>query len=238
MHKLRIFTLGFAAAVFVLMVLAGPGVKWGWWPWEFGLAMLRSSAYAGIALAVVALILVALLAVPRWRVRPWVPILALCLALATVAPPMILLSNAKSVPPIHDITTDAADPPEFVALKEVRAKSPNGAAYGGAEVAREQRRAYADIKPAVIAQPPREAMQRAIDAARSLGWEVVASDAAAGRIEATATTRWFGFKDDVIVRIRPEAAGSRVDVRSVSRVGRGDLGANAARVRDFLAKIS
>jgi len=67
---------------------------------------------------------------------------------------------------------------------------------------------------------------------------VVASDAAAGRIEATATTRWFGFKDDVIVRIRPEAAGSRVDVRSVSRVGRGDLGANAARVREFLAKLS
>jgi uncharacterized protein (DUF1499 family) len=80
-------------------------------------------------------------------------------------------------------------------------------------------------------------MQRALDAARSLGWEVVASDAATGRIEATATSRWFGFKDDVVVRIRPEGAGSRVDVRSMSRVGVGDLGANAERVREFLAKL-
>ena len=238
MHKVRIFTLGFAAAVFVLMVLAGPGAKWGWWPWQFGIAMMRSAAYAGIAIAIVAVALVALLAVPRWRVRPWVPVLALCLALAAAAPPMILMGQAKQVPPIHDITTDPADPPAFEALREVRAKAPNGAAYAGAEVARQQQQAYPDIKPVVLAQPPREAMQRALDAARALGWEVVASDAAAGRIEATATTRWFGFKDDVVVRIRPEGAGSRVDVRSMSRVGKSDLGANAARVREFLGRLT
>jgi len=69
-----------------------------------------------------------------------------------------------------------------------------------------------------------------------MGWEIVASDASAGRIEATATTAWFGFKDDVVVRVRPEAAGSRIDVRSVSRVGRSDVGANAARIRAFLEK--
>ena len=70
-----------------------------------------------------------------------------------------------------------------------------------------------------------------------MGWQVAATDTAAGRLEATHTTRWFGFKDDVIVRIRPEGTGSRVDVRSVSRVGLSDLGANAERIRGFLAKL-
>ena len=200
--------------------------------------MMRIATYAGIGIAVLAAALVLLLWAPSWRVRPWVPILALCIALATVAPPMLLLSQAKQVPPIHDITTDVADPPAFEALREVRAASPNGHAYKGAEVARQQQAAYADIKTVLLAQPPREAMQRALDAARALGWEVVATDTAAGRLEATATTRWFGFKDDIVVRIRPEGAGSRVDVRSMSRVGRSDLGANAARVREFLAKLT
>jgi uncharacterized protein (DUF1499 family) len=72
-----------------------------------------------------------------------------------------------------------------------------------------------------------------------MGWEIVASDAPAGRIEATDTTTWFGFKDDIIVRVRPEASGgSRVDVRSVSRLGESDVGANAKRVRKYLAKLA
>jgi uncharacterized protein (DUF1499 family) len=82
-------------------------------------------------------------------------------------------------------------------------------------------------------------MQRAIDAARASGWEIVSSDTASGSLEATATTRWFGFKDDVIVRVRPEAGGgSRVDVRSASRVGESDLGANAKRIREFLSRLA
>ena len=85
---------------------------------------------------------------------------------------------------------------------------------------------------------PAETMQKAIDAARSLGWHVAASDAASGRLEATATTTFFGFKDDIVVRIRHEGTGSRVDVRSVSRVGLSDLGANADRIRKYLVKLA
>ena len=81
-------------------------------------------------------------------------------------------------------------------------------------------------------------MQRAIDAARALDWEIASSDTPSGRIEATATTPWFGFKDDVVVRIRPEVDGSRIDVRSVSRVGSSDVGANARRIREFLARLA
>ena len=71
-----------------------------------------------------------------------------------------------------------------------------------------------------------------------MGWQIVDANAREGRIEATATTFWFGFKDDVVVRIVPAPGGSRVDVRSVSRVGVSDVGANAKRVRDFLQKLA
>jgi uncharacterized protein (DUF1499 family) len=71
-----------------------------------------------------------------------------------------------------------------------------------------------------------------------MGWEIVAADSAAMRIEATATTRWFGFKDDVVVRIQPADSGSRIDVRSVSRVGRSDVGTNAKRIRSYLDRLT
>jgi uncharacterized protein (DUF1499 family) len=238
MSKVRAAALIAAVLALALLVLSGPGTRQGWWSWQVGLGMYRWAVYVGLAAGAVALVLVLLLAVPKWRARPWVPVIALCIALTAVAPPLIMLSRAKSVPPIHDISTDLNDPPAFVALLPVRSQSPNGAAYGGPEIAAQQQKAYADIQPKTISAPPREAMQRALDAARSLGWEVVASDSTAGRIEATDTTRWFGFKDDVVIRIRPDGTGSRIDVRSVSRVGKSDVGANAARIRDYLAKLT
>lgn len=238
MAKARLITMALAVGAFVMVVGAGPGTKHGLWPWMVGLTMLKWATYLGMLAAAVAAVLVLLLAVPRWRARPWIPLVALCIALAAIAPPLILLSQAKQVPPIHDITTDVTDPPAFVALAELRGKEPNGAAYGGPEVAAQQQKAYPDIRTVLVKAAPREAHQAAIDAARSLGWEVIASDAASGRVEATDTTGWFGFKDDVVVRVRPEGSGSRIDVRSVSRVGKSDLGANAKRVRQFLAKVA
>ena len=121
-----------------------------------------------------------------------------------------------------------------MAVVPLRRDASNPVAYGGPEIAAEQKKAYPDIKPAVLGAPPAQAFDRALDAAKKQGWEIVAAVPAEGRIEATDTTRWFGFKDDVVVRVRPEGAGSRVDVRSVSRVGRGDVGTNARRIRGFL----
>ena len=85
--------------------------------------------------------------------------------------------------------------------------------------------------------PPDRALARAEAAARALGWKIVAAAPGQGRLEATATTRWFGFKDDVVVRVTPASGGSRVDIRSVSRVGKSDLGVNARRIRAFLAAL-
>jgi uncharacterized protein (DUF1499 family) len=234
----RNFSLALAVLAFVLICVSGPGTKAGWWPWQVGLGMLRFCFWMGAVAAVIALCVLLSLAFPRWRVRAWMPVTALCLGLAAAAPPALLLAQAKAAPRIHDVTTDMSDPPAFVALMETRKKAPNGFAYGGEAIATQQRQGYPDLKPLVMKVGPRDAMQKAIDAARALGWEVVASDAAAGRIEATDTTRWFGFKDDIVVRIRPEGEGSRVDVRSVSRVGLSDVGANATRIRKYLDKLS
>ena len=235
---IRALTLAAAFLAFAMMVGAGPGTRADVWSWRVGLTMLVWSAYLGMAVAAVAAVLLAMALFPRFRPRPWVPVVALCLGLATVAPVLILRAQANAAPPIHDITTDARDPPVFVALLEERKHTPNGADYGGAQIAEQQAKGYPDIKPLHLDRSPPEAMQRAIDAARALGWEVRASDSAAGRIEATARTRWFGFRDDIVVRIRPEGSGSRVDVCSVSRVGGSDIGANAGRVREFLHRLA
>ena len=233
----RAIVLALAVAAFLMMLTSGPGTRAELWTWQTGIALLRYATYVGLAAGLGALILLVTLAVPAFRTHAWVPVTALALAAIAVVPPFMLLSKAKAVPRIHDVSTDLADPPAFVALAEARKAAPNGLAYGGAQVAEQQRAGYPDLKPLVVKAAPAEAMQRAIDAARSLGWQVAASDMAAGRLEATDTTFFFGFKDDIVVRIRPEGAGSRVDVRSVSRVGLSDLGANAERIRRFVAKL-
>ena len=233
----RAVVLALAVAAFLMTIASGPGTRAEFWTWQTGIAFLRYATYVGLAAGVGALILLVTLAIPAFRSHAWVPVTALVLAAIAVAPPLMLLSKAKAVPRIHDITTDPADPPAFVALLEARKAAPNGAEYKGAAVAEAQRMGYPDLKPLVVKSPPAQTVQKAIDAARSLGWEVAATDAAAGRLEATDTTRFFGFKDDIVVRIRPEGAGSRVDVRSMSRVGLSDLGANAARIRKFLGKL-
>jgi len=237
MRRVRIFVLAAAVFALLLLLLSGPGTKNDWWDWRVGLVMYQVAAYLGLASAAVALLLVLLMAHPRHRAYPWVPISAVCLGLLAAAPPMIFKGRASRVPPIHDITTDTQDPPAFATLAAVREQGPNKSAYGGPDVASQQLQAYPDIKPKVLPVPPPEAVQKAIDAARSLGWQIAGSDTAAGRIEATDTTGWFGFKDDIVIRVRPQAQGSRIDVRSASRVGRSDVGKNAERIRDFLDKL-
>jgi len=164
-------------------------------------------------------------------------VLAVALGLVTAWVPWSWKNKAGSVPPIHDITTDTASPPAFQAVLPLRADAPNPSEYGGDSIAQQQREAYPDIEPVLLDVPPAQAFQRALEAAREMGWEIVSAEPAEGRIEATDTTFWFGFKDDVVVRVEPAAGGSRVDVRSVSRVGRSDVGTNAERIRDYLAKI-
>jgi uncharacterized protein (DUF1499 family) len=224
------------AGALVTLALAGLGSRWGWWPFRTGFTLLRWGGYAALAGAVLSLVGVA---VDRARHRAAVAaaVVAALVALAAVAVPWNWRRTAMQVPAIHDITTDTERPPEFVELRDLRTGATNPVEYGGPEVAAQQRRGYPDIVPAVLPVPPVQALGRAAEAARALGWEIVAVDSAAGRLEATDRTLWFGFYDDVVVRVTPTAGGSRVDARSLSRVGGSDVGTNAKRLRRFLAEL-
>ena len=152
--------------------------------------------------------------------------------------PLASILPALGAPPIHDITTDPDDPPRFDAVVPLRAGAPNPLEYGGPALAAAQRAAYPDLMPLAVDAPPEAVLDTARSVALELGWEVVAVDPSQGLLEATATTFWFGFKDDVAVRVRPADGGAAlVDVRSISRVGVGDLGANANHIRAFLARL-
>ena len=200
----------------------------------FGL--LKWAVYG--ALATLVLAVAGLIVDGRRRTNATAAMTALIVSLIAIGAVGALAWKASRVPAIHDITTDTMQPPPLLALLPLRAGAPNPAAYGGPDVAAKQRAAYPDLGPVLLKAPPDRTFDRALAAARSMGWELVASDPADGRIEATDTTFWFGFKDDVVVRVLPQPSGSRVDVRSVSRVGVGDIGANAARVRAYIAALN
>ncbi len=142
-------------------------------------------------------------------------------------------------PPINDITTDSERPPAFkVAAASRKGPGINSVGYGGAKVAQLQRAAYPDIGPARTPLAPPAAFAKALATVKAMpGWRLTAEDAGEGRIEASERSRWFGFTDDIVIRVAADGTGSRIDVRSQSRWGRGDFGANARRVRAYLAAI-
>jgi uncharacterized protein (DUF1499 family) len=207
--------------------------------WSFGVG-LRVLAWAAVgALFGSALSLIGLVATRGGKKRGRVAaILGVVLGLAAAGLPAAHVAKARTLPAIHDITTDMENPPAFSAVVPLRRGAPNGVEYEGASVADQQRRAYPDIQPALLVVPPNQAFDRALEAAREMGWSIVDANPAHGRIEATATTFWFGFKDDIVVRVSATDSGSRIDVRSLSRVGRSDIGANARRIRCYLDKLS
>jgi uncharacterized protein (DUF1499 family) len=231
---------GLAVASALLLVAAPVGYRLGIIPLRVALlTLLRWGAYGGMAAAVVSLIgLASTLARPK-HVRRGTALAAVSLFVGVALvglPGRFRLGPPK--PPIHDISTDTVNPPEYVAVLPLRANAPNTTAYGGMKIASQQREAYPDLQPLLLTVEPPQAFERALAAVHEMGWDLVAADPAAGRIEATDTTFWFGFKDDVVIRVMRAEGGSRVDVRSLSRVGGGDAGTNAKRIRAYLDALS
>ncbi len=150
--------------------------------------------------------------------------------------PMIYgqLQPPVNFPPIHDITTDTSNPPQFIVLDDNRAGAKNTLVYGGPEVAAQQNKAYPDIAPIQSNKSAPEAFSEAVRIGEAMGWEIVAQDQAALRFEATARTSVYRFVDDIVVVVSPIKNASRIDIRSVSRVGIGDRGVNATRIREFI----
>ena len=216
-------------------LLAGPAYRLNLLSLGAALTTMRWAATSALAAAAIALV-AALLAVRSGGRERVMAIAALVLALAVAGPPLWLYMRAQQLPRIHDISTDTANPPAFVAVLPLRQDARNPVAYTRATAA-QQAAGYPDIASLRLPVAPAEAFARAERAARALGWSIVAAEPSEGRLEATDTTLLFGFKDDVVVRITPSAPGSIVDVRSLSRVGGSDFGTNAKRVRAFLHRM-
>ena len=165
-------------------------------------------------------------------------IAGLVIGLIAATPFTTSFLKGRSVPPIHDITTDLANPPQFVAVVPLRVGSPNPLDRAApADLAALQAKAYPDLAPLSLQEQPGKVFDAAREVAHEMGWDIVAATSETGLIEATATTSLLRFKDDVVIRVAEKDGGAVVDVRSVSRVGMSDLGTNAARIRTYLAAL-
>ena len=233
LHPVALIGLILGLIALLMLFVTGPGARFGWWHFRTSFTLMRYAAYAGVAAALVSLIGLAL---SHGRGRA---IAAVGLVLGALAwfLPWSWRRDAGGYPPIHDITTDVRNPPVFVAVAPLRRDAPNPVEYQGDSIAAQQQKAYPDLRPLMMAMPVDSAFSLALRTAREMGWELVDQNRAEGRIEATATTPWMGFKDDVVIRVTAASGISRVDVRSKSRVGRGDVGANAKRIREYLQRL-
>jgi uncharacterized protein (DUF1499 family) len=234
-------TMGFVLSVIAITAAtgAGVGVRLAMWDFRQGFRILNWAAYFGIAGTVLSLAGAILGRPGKGRRGFMLAVAGIVLGAIAFGVPGNWYRIAKQVPMIHDITTDTENPPIFVSVLALRKGAPNSAIYGGPEIVAHQHAAYPDIRPLFSDIPPAQAYERARSVARQMCWKIVDDNPSEGRIEATATTRWFGFKDDVVIRIAPaESNGSRVDIRSVSRVGLSDVGTNARRIRAFRKKFA
>lgn len=168
------------------------------------------------------------------RSRAWI---GTSLGLLLVIMLLVAASPGRGLPRINDITTDFDDPPAFAAAARESANQDRDLSYP-ASFAAAQREAYPDIKPILLQVSPADAFVRAQRAAGELGWKPIYSDPVAGVFEAQEVSATFLFVDDIVVRVRPEGEGSRIDVRSKSRDGKGDLGMNAKRIRAFAKSVA
>lgn len=262
--KLRRWVLRIALVLAIVsplvFILAGLGAKVGLWSWQFGLGTLTREV--GPLLMIITLVvglialLLALLIKPRKGIV--VAVLAIIIPVAGFANLRATQAKVASLPFIHDVTTDTQDPPTFGAVIMAEREALDGVNtvdYAGKRaptqakdadgkpvmklVSALQTQAYPEVRTLVLSEAPDVAFGRAEQVARDMGWAIKETDPASGRIDATDTTFWYGFKDDVAIRLRPaQGDGTRVDVRSISRVGGSDIGANAARVEAFLEQLA
>lgn len=219
--------LAYVAAIAFFVLAAPQGVV----GYRTAFESLRSLAYAGLAGTAVSVAVI--LAAGKFGLSR---ISAAAAALLFAVPVIVMSANEATPPPgefINDITTDLEDPPEFAAVIPLRPPGSNPIEYGGPAVAARQRKAHPEVAPIFTELAPQAAFQKAFETAESMGWNIVSGDMQSGVIEAVDTTRFFRFKDDVVIRIRADGAGSRVDLRSRSRVGLSDLGKNAKRILNF-----
>ncbi len=227
LNKIGLF-LGIVAIVIALVSIIGYRMKWwrqlqafdifGWATFVAGVAFLLCIIGAFKARA-------------NGRFRGMsLGILGILLSLPIMTSAFLFQYSAKIYPPINDISTDTINPPVFWDV-------PNPTEYPGSKVAKIQKAGYPDLKSLKLSMSPKVVFDKALKIVKDKGWKIAGTDEEDGRIEAVATSLLYGFKDEVVIRITPDSDGVMVDLRSRSRIGRIDRGANERRIRGFLKAL-
>ena len=239
--------MGIAVSILssLILIIAAVGYRWDLWSVKFALLTLTKYAtYGALVGAAISLVGVG---------KSWPGGTSRGLLLSVFG--VIIGSGAfctifehwkmvQTHPFIHDITTDTDNPPQFVTVVPVRQSlNANPHLYEGSDLAFLQHyggfnRPYKDIAPFITELPPGTTFDVALKVAEEMGWEIINADTEGGRIEASDTSFWYGFTDDIVIRVTSESVGSRVDMRSLSRVGRSDVGVNAARIRIYMSALT
>jgi len=225
---------------FVVFFISGFGYNWKIWSLGTAFQLLKYGAFGGIGGLVISIIGIVITSLRHNRTGIGISFVGIIAGLIVTATFGYFYHRATTAPPIHDITTDIENPPDFIALVPIRANAPNETIYPGGKTAKLQRENYPDIKPLYLDVSKEEAFNRALAAAKKMSWwKIQATDSSSGHIEATSTIPWFGFKDDIVVRVTADntSGKSRIDVRSVSRLGKSDIGENARRIHKYMDEI-
>lgn len=235
-NRLVVTGLLVALASAAAMVFSGIGYRLDLYHFRVGFTILRWAFWFALAGAILSM---AGLVISGGKPRRTLVAALIGTAVGVVAAyiPWSWKQTADALPYIHDISTDTANPPEFVAAAKLRKPGDHPVTYDGKEVADLQGKAYPDLASLTTKAPGEKVFEAAKAAIASMGMQLVDADPAQGRIEATQTSLLYGFTDDMVVRIATGAGGTKVDVRSKSRVGRSDLGQNAKRIRVFLQRL-
>ena len=244
-----------AIAPALLILIGAIGTKLGLWSWKFGFVSVLvngpvtgvgwAPALAMLAIAVSLIGVVISIWVGSWRRS----LAALLISLATMGAFIFLGGQARKAPPIHDVATDWREPMMFSeATMKRRGPEANPViadpvlpkempAVGGMRVAEVNEKACPQARPLLLKMDQASAYAAVKKAVQAQRLDIVTDEPAAGRLEAVATSFWYGFKDDLMARVQPDGSGTRVDLRSVSRVGVSDLGQNCKRIAAIAARI-
>jgi uncharacterized protein (DUF1499 family) len=247
LYRFSLFAMVIGLAVGIIAILAPVGYQINLWDYRTGFTILRTMVPYTIFISGICSLIAIFLAIMGkiWETPKTQTLVSFALLGAIIAgltwyvPQSFLEPDYDPYPSIHDISTDTINPPKFVAIVPLRADADNGVEYGVSRdmnptlLAELTQKAYPDLLPLILDVSPDTAFDSVMAVVEKMGWEVVNTSKSFGRIEATDTTFWFKFKDDIVIRLRPESSGVRVDARSVSRVGKGDVGINALRLRKF-----
>lgn len=228
--KISLLGLMIGISCISAIILSGIGYRSEWWHFSTGFTITEWAIYAaalGFILSLSGL----------YRTRPSgtrrgfiVNLLAIILTLPILIFAYYWENALTAYPPINDITTDTEEPPSFWDV-------PNPVDYPGGKTAELQHSAYPDLRSLELTKTTDQVFEQALSIVKNNNWEVITADKEEGQIEATASSLLYGFKDDVVIRIQSNNGGSKIDIRSHSRIGKIDRGANARRIRKLIKSL-